>query len=501
MTERDQHDECGCGCDGGYTRREFLGGGTGLALAGMTYASLPTPDDPASPPTPRTKEPAVIRAAFLYPPSEQFSGPDGWWSWPGNFFDAEQRQRQYMAELSEMERRLGVRIVADPTSIGTVAQAEALAGELRENRPDGLLLVVFYNMSNAQWDLLLEVAEELDIPTIFYVGLGVVHQLQLRPQWRRPGVYFIESLDNLAAIESGVRMIHARRRMAQSLLLSITEAPEPREGVEPFWGTRVRVVPFERYAEAFHAAPIDADTRNWIDSWVRGAREVRWINQDQSMEAAARAHWALKRLLAEHDADGLTMNCLRRGMLKPCIGFAELNGQLIPAACENDLPALYTYLLGTLLTGRAGFQGNPAYETERNHFYLSHCTCPVKLHGPEEPASPYLLTRFAHSNEGSCANQVFWPQGEPVTMVRYYPGDPPALDVYAGKVVKSHPMPPAAGCTTNVELHITDRPDVFQVKGHHNVLFAGDFARRFRQFANLYKMRLADTGGPDPWSV
>jgi hypothetical protein len=86
-------------------------------------------------------------------------------------------------------------------------------------------------------------------------------------------------------------------------------------------------------------------------------------------------------------------------------------------------------------------------------------------------------------------------------MVRYHPGEEPALDVYAGKVVQSHPMPPAAGCTTNVEIAITDRADACMVKGHHNLLFCGDFARKFRLFANLYKLRLAETNFLGPWPV
>jgi hypothetical protein len=98
------------------------------------------------------------------------------------------------------------------------------------------------------------------------------------------------------------------------------------------------------------------------------------------------------------------------------------------------------------------------------------------------------VRRFAHTNEGSCAIQVFWKGGDPVTMVRYYPGNPPALNLYAGKVVVSHPMPPAGGCTTNVEVAITDRASAREVRGHHNLLFCGDFSKRFRAFANLYRM-------------
>ena len=88
-----------------------------------------------------------------------------------------------------------------------------------------------------------------------------------------------------------------------------------------------------------------------------------------------------------------------------------------------------------------------------------------------------------------------------MTMVRYHPGQEPTLDVYAGRVVASHPMPPAGGCTTNVEIEITDRDDACMVRGHHNLLFCGDHARRFRLFAQLYGMQLADTGFKGPWPV
>jgi len=73
--------------------------------------------------------------------------------------------------------------------------------------------------------------------------------------------------------------------------------------------------------------------------------------------------------------------------------------------------------------------------------------------------------------------------------------------VYAGKVFKSHAMPPGAGCTTNVEIELTDRSDACMVQGHHNLLFCGDFARKFRLFAQLYKLRLAETGYKGPWPI
>jgi len=474
---------------------------TFLATIGATYSALTVPlleADAAESkrPAPRKKEGATVRAVFLYPPSTTFSDdPDGWWSWPGNEFDAEGRQKSYTAALKEIEKRLGISITTENKSVANNEDAQQLVRKIETTRPDGLLLIMFYNRSLPQADMILEAAQKLDIPAVFFIGLGVKHGPVTH--YRRPGVYFIQSLDNLKAIEYGMRMINARKHLGQSLLLSITEADKPREGTEKFFGIKVRVIPFSRYANLFHKAKIDDSAQVLMKRITDRAKEIRGVKR-KSLENAMRAHLALTELLGIENADGLTMNCLRRGMLKPCVSFSLLNSGLVPAACENDLPAAYTQLLGQLLIRRPGFQHNPCYETERNHYYASHCTCATKIYGPDGPELDYLLRRFAHTNEGSCAIQVFWKQGDPVTMVKYYPGEKPTLDVYAGRVVKSHQMPPAAGCTTNVEIEITDRSDACMVKGHHNLLFCGDFSRQFRLFAQLYKMELADTGYTGP---
>ncbi|HET6452816.1 MAG TPA: hypothetical protein VFI02_00305 [Armatimonadota bacterium] len=470
----------------GMSRRTFLHGAsavvaaTPFALAGWGHAF--------SAQVAHWKEGAKVRAVFLYPPSKAFAdNPNSWWSWPGNQYDAECHEKQYTAVLKDIEKKLGMTIDVDSQPIASTSDAERVAGEIEADKPDGLLIVMFYNLSLGHADLLLKAAGKAGIPVVFYIGLGVKHgQVS---QYRIPGVYFIQSLDNFEAIEYGMRMINARKLLSQSRLLSITKAERISETEEQFLGLKVRTVPSSKYADEFHRTAIGAEAKKLLESFAKGAKEIR-VTQE-ALENAARAHLVLKKMLVQHDADGVTMNCLREGMLKPCVSFALFNSQLTPAACENDLGAAYTLFLGEALTGRAGFQHNPAYETERNHYYASHCTCAPRLHGPDQAASPYILRKFFHSNEGSCAIQAFWKEGEPVTMVKYYTGQPAILDVYAGKVWKSHKMPPAGGCATNVEIEITDRADACMVKGHHNVLFCGDFARKFRVFANLYKMNLA----------
>jgi len=499
--EKFQASDFGCGCDCGCDRREFLAtSGATAALGSLSLLPVSTTAAAADATGKRKKEPARIRVVFIYPSSDTFRKPGGWWSWPGNDFDAEGRQKEYTAKFKTWEKELDVQFLFTPTNIGDAAGAKKVAKEITAEKPDGVLLVVFYNRGMSLADSLLATAAKLEIPSICYVGLGVKHGSVTK--YRRKGLCFIQSLDNFDALEGAVRMVAARKKMSQTRLLSIIDDNNAREGTEPFFKVKLRITPFQEYATRFDK--IKPGGKNWnlgkelIDEYTSKAQKQLGITPE-SLNNAARAYLALREMLDEHDADGVTMNCLKRGMLKPCIAFSKLNGSLIPATCEDDRNALYTQLLGQLLTGKPGFQHNSAYETESNLYYASHCTCPKDLKGPGGETSPYLLRRFAHTNEGSCAIQVFYPEDEPVTIVRYYAGATPKLDVYAGRTVVSHEMPPVGGCTTNVVVKITDRKDAIQVVGHHDVLFCGDYARRFRMFANLYSLEMAETGYDGLW--
>lgn len=157
-------------------------------------------------------------------------------------------------------------------SIANNQEARTLAKEVKANRPDVLLLVMFYNGSLPQAELLLKAAEEVVIPTNFYIALGAKHMPV--GHYRRPGVYFIQSLDNLDAIEYGLRMVNAKKLMSQSVLLSISGVDASREKVEGFFGTTIRVIPFARYAEEFRKVPIDAQARQLIAKLTSGAKEA-----------------------------------------------------------------------------------------------------------------------------------------------------------------------------------------------------------------------------------
>ena len=476
--------DCGCGCN----RREFINmsGMSTLGLLTMPVVNLfgSTMEAPKL----ATKQGARVKTVFIYPPSKTMADdPDGWWSWPGTEFNAEGHQRRHTTEIEKINSKLGMRISIDSNPVADANDVQKIIKELGTEQIDGLLLILFHNWSIPLADSLLLTAEALGIPSVFYIELGVKHG-SIR-NYQRPGIYFIQAKDDFDAIESGMRMINARKLLNQSTLLSISDEDGRRITKEPFLGITTKPVEFDRYSEVFHNVEINGHANEFLNKISSMAIEINKVTKE-AMENAARAYFALLRILEEENADAVTMNCLRRGMLKPCIGFSMLNSQLIPATCENDLNAAYGQMLAQSIVNRPGFQHNPAFNTEENRYYASHCTCPTKLSGPDDDDMKYRLTRFLHTNEGSCAIQVFWKPEDPITMIHYYSGEEPKLDIYSGTVFKSHKE--LVGCATNVEIRITDRKNANLVQGHHNILLCGDLSKVFGDFARLHKLQIME---------
>ncbi len=219
-------DEGACCC----CRREFLqtvgaAGAVALLAGGSTAAA------PAGQAAPRPKGVATIRGAFLYPPSESLR-KEGYWSWPGATFDAEGRQRQYQDRLAQIERKRAVRVAMDAKPLDTAADAARFIAEVKQSKPDGLLLIPF---KKGHWERVLRIVEETKTPTVVLATLGVLLVEHINTLHRKPGVYLISSGDNLDAVEYGMTMIRTVRRMREARLVNIagsatTEVAVPRSG-------------------------------------------------------------------------------------------------------------------------------------------------------------------------------------------------------------------------------------------------------------------------------
>ena len=83
-----------------------------------------------------------------------------------------------------------------------------------------------------------------------------------------------------------MRMIHTKKTLSQSRILSITEAKERREGTEKFLGVNVRVIPFREYSEKFNGIGIDREVRKLIASFKDRAEDIQGVTAEALANAA-----------------------------------------------------------------------------------------------------------------------------------------------------------------------------------------------------------------------
>ena len=105
--------------------------------------------------------------------------------------------------------------------------------------------------------------------------------------------------------------------------------------------------------------------------------------------------------------------------------------------------------------------------------------------GPSGPAESYELRNHAEAGWG-CVPRVLFSPGQELTLAQYRPGKSPQMHIYTGKVVQCPPIPPTGGCRTNVKMTINEVADVCDVKGMHQAIFYGSFAKQLRTFCQLY---------------
>ena len=474
-----------CGNHAKMPRRHFLGalgttvaGAAALSSRGV-LASRPTAGQASA----RKRGTATVRGAFVYPSTESLRKA-GYYSWPGAGFDAEGHHRRYADGITAIARRLDMRIAMNEKPLHDAASVTRFIKEVKDQPPDGLLLIP---LKKHDWDSVIRIVDESGTPTVAFTTLGVLRNIEINKLSRRPGVHVISSLDNLDALERGMRMIKTARWMRESRIVSLAGSAT-KDTIVQNLGTQVWGLPRERFAEEFRRTKATTEVRDIARTYLKNARKVVEPS-DADVLDAAKTYVACKRILDREQGDAIMIECLggirERRFAPPCMGFMSLRDEGIAAGCENDLNATLTLMLLQQLFDRPGFMQNCSSETEKNHYVGAHCTCPTKLNGPSGPSEPYILRNHAEAGVG-VAPQVLWRTGQEVTMTRYFAGEKPEMIVYSGKVVRCYNTPPAGGCRTNVELTINEVEDVGDVKGNHMTIIYGNYAKQLRVFCQLY---------------
>lgn len=92
---------------------------------------------------------------------------------------------------------------------------------------------------------------------------------------------------------------------------------------------------------------------------------------------------AIKAIVNKHQINAFSIRCFDLlSSLKNtgCLALAKLNSEGIVAGCEGDAPAMVSMIIARGLTGKSGFQANPArVNVEKGEVLFAHCTIPLNM--------------------------------------------------------------------------------------------------------------------------
>jgi len=405
-----------------------------------------------------------------------------WLGWPGTTYDLDTHQKEFRSKLDDSCLRLGINAECEIKPINDEAGFAELMNKVKIERPDGLLLTL---QSIFAWRKFIDpVAKELGIPLIVFAPIGTAFVGHIGIS-RLPGVYVVSSLE-WQAVENGLQMIKAKRMFEETRLLHI-RGNLTEETVMDKLGIKVKAIPRDTFNERYNKMEVTEEVKDIASKMRRTAMKVVEPTEEDIINAS-RVYTTAKRLMADEQANALSMDCL--GMVSqkliptpPCGAWSMLQDEGITAGCEADLMGATSLMLTSYLLNRPGFMNDPVPETFKNLLIAAHCVSGTRLNGFDKPQAPYILRDHSESSLGVSV-QVLWPIGEPVTLLDY--SNPGEIIVDTGTVVGNLNTPPAGGCRTQVEIRMDDVEDVRDVKGFHQVVVLGNHRQIVEGFSQLY---------------
>lgn len=446
---------------------------------GRSKSDAPAPTDFIDTRSLRPSPEVRIAAAFLEQPRPY------WLGWPGTTYDLDARQKEYAERLAKSSRSLGLTTSLEAKPIGTPDGFSAFVAKLQTEKPHAVL-VMLQHMSC--WDWVGRLAREAKLPVIAFAPVGTAFTGHVAGAGRIPGVLALSTLE-WGAVEDGLRIVRAKRRLEETRMLWI-RGNERNETVVDRLGLKLRAIPRDTFNQEFDKQTVTDEVKDVAATLRKGAAKVVEPTEADIVNAG-RVYVTAKRLLAAEKANALSMDCL--GMVSsklmptpPCGAWTMLQDQGVTTGCEADLNGAYSMLLTSYLLDRPGYMNDPVPETYKNTLIASHCTSGTRLEGFDQAPAPYILRDHSESSLG-VSTQVIWPIGKPVTLVNF--AGPDELIVDTCKVVSNIDTPPAGGCRTSVELAMDEVEDCRDVRGFHQVVTLGHHRRILEQFCELYGIR------------
>ncbi len=254
-------------------------------------------------------------------------------------------------------------------------------------------------------------------------------------------------------------------------------------------GIPVINLPFSELNSAWEKADRE-EAATVARGWWRRASLVQNVRFSELINSAA-MYLGMKKLLRQHQARAVTINCLGGfygGHIHayPCLGFFELNNQGLVGACEADLRSTATMLAFGLMTeGRPGYISDPVLDMAGRQIIYAHCVASNRVFGPDGPANPYEILTHSEDRQGASVRSLL-PAGYLTTSLEIDQGQR-AILLHQAKAV-GNSFDDRACRTKLVAEPLGDYEKLFTMWdrwGWHRVTFYGDLKKAAYELASI----------------
>ncbi|UCH62574.1 MAG: hypothetical protein JSU77_12375 [Fidelibacterota bacterium] len=267
-----------------------------------------------------------------------------------------------------------------------------------------------------------------------------------------------------------------------------------RKAAQEVMGVQLVPVTFEEIASAYDQADKKA-ARASADTWIDQAEKIIDVDRGE-IERSAAMYVGMKKLMDEHGARGISINCLDgfyNGHLKayPCLGFCQLNNDGSVGGCESDQISALTMATMSALTGRPGYISDPVIDTSKNAIIYAHCVAMTKPFGPEGISNAYHILTHSEDRKGASMRSLL-PVGYMTTTLEIDPVSRQVL-MHQAKSIGNNPSDMA--CRTKLEAVV--KGDLEKLTegwsmGWHRVTFYGDLKEQMTELCDRLELELIE---------
>lgn len=234
----------------------------------------------------------------------------------------------------------------------------------------------------------------------------------------------IEKIFDKASLQEKCRSMEIMEQIQSTRLLIIgyTQQWVVSTSVDERWiedrlGIQTVHIGLEELFAEYREVPRDALVKEFVSEYLQDAAVCR-EPAAENVEDAYRLYLALKRLLERYNSNALAISCfslVKQLGVTSCLALSLLNDEpRMVAACEGDLDAAVSMVVGKAVAGQPVFMGNPVYHLD-NTLDIVHCTAPRKLTGDVKTS---VTVRSHHETGLSVAQRIEVPEPQKVTLFR-----------------------------------------------------------------------------------